>query len=229
MEFVDFNSLIFIFLSTFQVNGTAVISPVSSTLGQLFSQIMEVIPKVISAGIILIIGYIIGKVVGWVIKKVLEKMKFESTIQKTTLGETVSRSGWSVTKLFSTIASWFIYLFFIVAAVNTLQFTQLSEALSSIWLWIPNLIAFIVILVVGSIIADFVGNWIKKELVQRDVPAGQLISVGVKGILYTIIFVTAITQLQIGDDILNMVITAMVWGLAAAIAIGLGGVIISYS
>jgi hypothetical protein len=99
------------------MNGTSVISPVSNTLNQLFSQIVESIPKVIAAAIILLIGYIIGRVVGWVIKKVLEKMNFEKTIQKTTLGETVSRSGWSMTKIISTAASWFIYLFFIVAAV----------------------------------------------------------------------------------------------------------------
>ena len=222
MNIIDINSFIFTFLSTLQMNGTSVISPVSNTLNQLFSQIVESIPKVIAAAIILLIGYIIGRVVGWAIKKVLEKMNFEKTIQKTTLGETVSRSGWSMTKIISTAASWFIYLFFIVAAVNALQFTQLSEALSSIWLWIPNLIAFIIILVIGSIIADFVGNWIQKELPKRGVPAGKAIGLGVKGILYAIIFVTAITQLQIGAGILNMVITALVWGIAAAIAIGLG-------
>lgn len=33
---------------------------------------------------------------------------------------------------------------------------------------------------------------------------------------------TAITQLQIGAGILNMVISALVWGMAAALAIGLG-------
>ena len=40
--------------------------------------------------------------------------------------------------------------------------------------------------------------------------------------LYAIVFVTAITQLQIGAGILNMVISALVWGLAGALAIGLG-------
>jgi hypothetical protein len=40
--------------------------------------------------------------------------------------------------------------------------------------------------------------------------------------LYAIVFVTAITQLQIGAGILNMVIAALVWGIAGAIAIGLG-------
>jgi hypothetical protein len=53
-------------------------------------------------------------------------------------------------------------------------------------------------------------------------PGGKVIGLGAKGILYAIVFVTAITQLQIGAGILNMVIAALVWGIAGAIAIGLG-------
>src|SRR5207249_4603289 len=87
---------------------------------------------------------------------------------------------------------------------------------------IPNLVAFIIILVIGSIIADFVGNWAQKELPARGVPGGKAIGMAAKGILYAIVFVTAITQLQIGAGILNMVIGALVWGIAGAIAVGLG-------
>ena len=70
-------------------------------------------------------------------------------------------------------------------------------------------------MVIGSIIAEFVGNWAKNELPARGVPGGKAIGLGAKGILYAIVFVTAITQLQIGAGILNMVISALVWGMAA--------------
>ena len=73
MNIIDINSFIFTFLSTLQMNGTSVISPVSNTLNQLFSQIVESIPKVIAAAIILLIGYIIGRVVGWVNKESTRK------------------------------------------------------------------------------------------------------------------------------------------------------------
>ena len=108
MNIIDINSFIFTFLSTLQMNGTSVISPVSNTLNDPFLKLLNLYPKVIAAAIILLIGYIIGRVVGWAIKKVLEKMNFEKTIQKTTLGETVSRSGWSMTKIISTAVYWFI-------------------------------------------------------------------------------------------------------------------------
>ena len=89
-------------------------------------------------------------------------MNFESTVFKK-----LARSGriplWlEYERIISTAVRWFIYIFFITAAVNALQYTQLAQALTSIWLWIPNLVAFIIILVIGSIIAEFVGNWAQK-------------------------------------------------------------------
>ena len=221
MEIIDLNS-ISVALAAMQLNSTTVLSPALTSLNQFFAQVVAAIPRVISAAIILLIGYIIGRAVGWVISKILTKMNFENSMEKTGLGQAVSRSGWSMTRIISTAVRWFVYIFFITAAVNALQFTQLAQALTSIWLWIPNLVAFIIILVIGSIIAEFVGNWAKNELPARGVPGGKAIGLGAKGILYAIVFVTAITQLQIGAGILNVVISALVWGLAGALAIGLG-------
>ena len=94
MEIVDLNSLS-IALASMQLNSTTVLSPALTSLNQFFAQVVAAIPRVISAAIILLIGYIIGRAVGWVISKILTKMNFENSMEKTGLGQAVSRSGWS--------------------------------------------------------------------------------------------------------------------------------------
>jgi hypothetical protein len=103
-----------------------------------------------------------------------------------------------------------------------LEFTQLSQAINDVWLWIPNVVAFIIILVIGALIADFVGRWMQRELPARGVVGGKAIGLIATGILYAIVLVVATTQLQIGEAILNSVISALIWGMAAAIAVGVG-------
>ena len=103
-----------------------------------------------------------------------------------------------------------------------LEFTQLSQAINDVWLWIPNVVAIIIILVIGALIADFVGRWMQRELPARGVVGGKAIGLIATGILYAIVLVVATTQLQIGEAILNSVISALIWGMAAAIAIGVG-------
>ncbi|MCI0560619.1 MAG: mechanosensitive ion channel family protein, partial [Nitrososphaera sp.] len=61
-----------------------------------------------------------------------------------------------------------------------------------------------------------------RELPARGVVGGRGIALVATGVLYAIVLVVATAQLQIGEVILNSVVSAMVWGLAAAVAIGVG-------
>jgi hypothetical protein len=226
---LDFSSFSEIIITLFaastmlqQAGAQSFIEPVTNSLNQFATTIVQAAPKIVAALILLGIGLLIGRIIGWIVRKVAEKMNLDRYWSRTGIGESVSRAGWNLTRIISVAARWFVYLFFISAAVNVLEFTQLSQAINDVWLWIPNVVAFIIILVIGAIIADFVGRWMQRELPARGVVGGKAIALLATGILYAIVLVVATTQLQIGEAILNSVISALIWGMAAAIAIGVG-------
>jgi hypothetical protein len=222
-EFFQLGQIIVLFAVTLQQAGVqSFIEPITNSLNQFATTIGQAAPKIVAALILLGIGLLVGRVIGWVVRKVAEKMNLDRYWSRTGIGESVSRAGWNLTRIISVAARWFVYLFFISAAVNVLEFQQLSQAINNVWLWIPNVAAFIIILVIGSLIADFVGRWMQRELPARGVVGGKAIGLVATGILYAIVLVVATTQLQIGEAILNSVISALIWGMAAAIAIGVG-------
>jgi hypothetical protein len=223
LEFSVFSQIVALFSVALQQAGVqSFIEPITNSLNQFATTIAEAAPKIVAALILLGIGLLVGRVIGWVVKKVAEKMNLDRYWNRTGIGESVSRAGWNLTRIISVAARWFVYLFFISAAVNVLEFAQLSQAINDVWLWIPNVVAFIIILVIGALIADFVGKWMQRELPARGVVGGKAIGLVATGILYAIVLVVATTQLQIGEAILNSVISALIWGMAAAIAIGVG-------
>jgi Conserved TM helix/Mechanosensitive ion channel len=226
---LDFSSFSEIIITLFaastmlqQAGVQSFIEPVTNSLNQFATTIAQAAPKIVAALILLGIGLLIGRIIGWIVRKVAEKMNLDRYWSRTGIGESVSRAGWNLTRIISVAARWFVYLFFISAAVNVLEFTQLSQAINDVWLWIPNVVAFVIILVIGALIADFVGRWMQRELPARGVVGGKAIALVATGILYAIVLVVATTQLQIGEAILNSVISALIWGMAAAIAIGVG-------
>src|SRR5919198_258861 len=222
-EFYQFSQILAMFAVTLQQAGVqSFIQPVTNSLNQFATTIGQAAPKIVAALILLGIGLVVGRVIGWIVKKVAQKMNLDRYWSRTGIGESISRAGWNLTRIISVAARWFVYLFFISAAVNVLEFTQLSQAINNVWLWIPNVAAFIIILVIGALIADFVGRWMQRELPARGVVGGRAIGMVATGILYAIVLVVATTQLQIGEAILNSVISALIWGMAAAIAIGVG-------
>ncbi|MDH3735887.1 MAG: mechanosensitive ion channel [Nitrosopumilus sp.] len=190
--------------------------------------VAESAPKIIAAVILLIIGLIAGKVIGTVIEKfaskLLQKVNKNNDNSDDTLTKTTSSQDSS--KLIAASVRWFVYLFFIIAAINALEFEQLSTALTDLWLWVPNLLAFILIVVVGLIIANFIGKWLDQELIKNEFGGSKYVKIGVKAVIYAIIFAIALTQLGIGDTIIPILISAFAWsiaiGVGAAIAIGLG-------
>jgi hypothetical protein len=209
-------------LTVFQVGGTDVTGPVTNSLNEFGTTVANALPNIVAALILLGIGYLVGKIAGWVVTKIIKTLNMDKYWNKSSIGRATSSTGWSMSKIFGTAAKWFIYLFFIAAAVNVLQFTQVSQAINNVWLWVPNVVAFLIVLVIGSLLADFVGSYLQNELPKRGIIGGKTIALAMTGVLYAIVLTVAVTQLGIGETILNNVITALVWGMAAALAIGFG-------
>lgn len=202
--------------------------PVTEALTTFTISIAESLPKIIGAVILLIIGLIAGKIIGAAVgkiaKKIIQKTEEKKGADSTTIVEIPGKL--DSARLISSTVRWFIYLFFMVAAVNALEFEQLTVALTDLWLWVPNLLAFVLIIIIGLIIVNFVSKWIDQELIQRDLGGSKYIITGVKVVIYGIIFAVALTQLGIGEDIIPILVSSFSWSISiaigAAIAIGLG-------
>jgi hypothetical protein len=219
---IDIASILLL-LATLQTAGAEQVGgSVTDALNDFGAQVINALPNIVAALILLGVGYLVGRVAEIVVRKVASKLNVDSYWNKTGLGQATISSGWNLSRLLATAIKWFIYLFFIAAAVNVLQFQQVSEAINQVWLWIPNVIAFIVILAVGALIVDFVSRWLRTELPRRGIVGGKAIGLATTGILYAIVLTVAVTQLGIGETILNSVITALVWAVAIAVAIGFG-------
>ena len=182
-------------------------------------------PKIIAASILLVIGLVAGKVVGRVVEKVAARVLHRAHVDD---DEVIRRATGEKESAHLVAASirWFIYLFFIIAAINALEFEQLSSALTELWLWVPNLLAFILIVVIGLIVANFIGRWLDQELVKSDVGGSRYVKMAAKAVVYAIVVAIALTQLGIGSQIIPILVSAFSWsiavGIGAAVAIGLG-------
>ncbi len=208
-------------------SGEFLYQPAIDALTTFSTGVAESAPKIIAAVILLIIGLIVGKVIGKVIEK--SSIKFLDKVNKNEsnndgLAQTTSTKNSS--KLIAASVRWFVYLFFIIAAINALEFEQLSMALTDLWLWVPNLLAFILIIIIGMIIANFIGKWLDQELIKQEYGGSKYVTTGVKVIIYAVIFAIALTQLGVGETIIPILVSSFSWsiaaGIGAAIAIGLG-------
>lgn len=205
------------------------LGPTINALSTFFSQVAESLPKIIAAIILLIIGWIVGTIIAKVIRKVATmalKTINKDEDENSTDGLSQVTSSKGSANLISTVIKWFVFLFFVMAAVNALEFQQLTVAMTNLWLWIPNLLAFVLIVIVGLLLAKFVGKWVEKEIIEHDYGNPKYFVLAVQIVIYAIIFSIALTQLGIGQQVISILVSAYAWsiagGIGAALAIGLG-------
>lgn len=202
-------------------------SPTSDALNAFAVSVANSIPKIIAAVILLIIGFVAGKIIGKIVTRVAKNIlqKTRQQTQDSQILEGIPEKFDSV-KLISATIRWFVYLFFIVAAVNAMQFEQLTNALTNLWLWVPNLLAFVLIIVIGSIVVNFVTKWVEHQLLEHHIGSPKPITAIIKAVIYGIVFAVGFTQLGIGESIIPILVSAFSWSVAiavgAAIAVGLG-------
>jgi len=198
-----------------------------------------------SALLLLVIGYIAGKSAARITKKIvsdllvkgkerldkaaksISKKSKDAETQETTQEDILEDKGFlsKTSDLIPTTIKWFVYISFIIAAVDALGFIVLSDALSSLWLWIPKIIASIIVLILGSILVHLALRWLlSQKTFQSDDPTFQAISTGLKVVIYSIVVAIAMTQLGIGEEVITTLVQAFAWALAGAfiLAVGLG-------
>lgn len=199
---------------------------VIDALTKIVTDIINFIPNLVNGLIILLVGYLIARVVRWVLATVLRRLKFDPLIERT--GITGSLRGLGVRTPLSEILAQTIFtlllLSFLITSTRLMGLGAVAQLLENLLNFLPNIIAAVIIFLLGGVIAQFVGN-----LVTALGTAGGIIYAARLGriIQYLIslfVVVLALGQLGIDTAILVTAITIVIaaFGLALGLALGLG-------
>lgn len=195
--------------------------PIAKILERFATITINYIPNLVASIILLIIGLVAGKAVGILVKEVLVKLKIDEYIPLK------KKKVISISDIFSIISRWWIYLAFISAALSeqVLGVPVIANWVASIMNFIPNIIGATVIIIVGYLLGEFIGNELKKS----ETHYGDLIG---KVILFFIMYVAIAMALPLlgipttlVENILLIIIGSIGLGLAIAIGLGLKDVI----
>jgi len=195
---------------------------IESTLGGVISYL----PKIAGAIIILLIGWIVGRLLGKYISKFLDKIGVDDALLRTAVGQAIEKSGTTVVKFFDLVIRWFVYLIAVMGAANILEIEFLSEFIQMIVQYIPSILAFMAILIVGFLLIDFLVDFLEHIGEAGGVAFMKIIMSVMRLFLYFVVLILALTQLKLDMTIIYIFIEPLAWGVAlgigAAIAIIVG-------
>lgn len=188
-------------------------------------EIVLFLPRLLAAIGILMAGFAIAKMVERGTDIALRRIKFDRLMQDGGVTEALERAGTRLdpSSVLAKLVFWTVMLLVILLAADALGVEAVNTLFAELIAYIPNVIAAVVVLVLGIVLGEFV-----KDLVLASaggLPGGPTLGRSAKAAVILLAVFMALEQLNIAQDIVLVFFIAVVGAaaLAAGIAFGLGG------
>lgn len=190
-------------------------------------KLAQFIPSLLTAILILIIGWIIAGIVARIVNRILRLFKLDKVFAHAKVDELLKNAGSKkdTVGLVSHIVKWILLLVVFMAAVDTLKLPTVKTFFDQIIAYTPNVIAAIIILLIGALIAAAVDKFIEGSLKAGNVGFGKMLGTTAKYSINIFSIIAALGQLGIATGYMQTFFTGLVAMLAIAggLAFGLGG------
>ncbi len=195
------------------------------TLQTVINPILLYFPRILVAMAIIIIGLIVTDFVLNIVHKLLEEMESGKFIKP---AEDIIKKPGVIMKFVDFLVKITVMLIFINIAVAVLGIEILAELVTTVILWIPNLFAAAIIVLLGLWVAGWLYDKTMESSKKHELPFPALVANAVKFLVIYIVITMALAQLGIEVPVLylafGITLGAVMIGLGAGFAYGLKGV-----
>jgi hypothetical protein len=191
------------------------------------TKITAFLPALIGAIIIFVIGWIVARLIKLGVVKLLTLVRFDKATEKGGVNQFLKKGDItkSPSEILGILVYWFIMILVIIASLDALGLPIVSDLLNSIFLYIPNVVAAIIVLILGFLVGTLLSTVVRTAASNAGLKAAD--GMGKLALYALVLFSVAIAldQLGVGEEIVGaaFMITFGAVALALALAFGLGG------
>ena len=202
---------------------TAIVASFDKFLGK----VVTFLPNLLAMITILVIGFITAWVIKTLLFRFLKAVQFDRVSERWGLTHVLSRGGmaYSPASLVSRFFYWVIVLITLILGINALEVAATQNFIAQFFSYLPNLFAAVIILVIGYLIAIFLGQAALIAAVNAQMESAKLLSRSVRWFIIILSLTMALYHLGIAEKVIVAAFSITFGGivLALAIAFGWGG------
>lgn len=192
-------------------------------LSRAYNNIIDGLPEFIGALLVLIISYFVAKGLEKATRKLVTNIHLNERLHSGSGGSLIARALPSPTRLVGSIVFWIVFLFGLSLAIAVLGVPVFNDFLRSVYGYLPNVLAALIIFMVASAISAGVVGLVGNTM--GSTPTGKIVATASPTIIMSIAVFMILNQLRIAPAIVTITYTAILGGasLGMALAFGLGG------
>ena len=181
-------------------------------------------PRVLLVFVLVIAALVVAKVVERVQRTEMTRMRFDSLIEKVGIDQAIQRIGVrdSLNQVVPRIVYYLLLILFAKTAADSMGLAAISDAIGAFMAYLPNIVAAVLILVLGSTAAQFAGRAVTQAATNSGIEFGASLGSLVSGVLMFVLGIMAVSQLKIDTEIIRVVTSAVLAGMALAFGLSFG-------
>ena len=201
--------------------GTSLMASLAAAVSLLFAAV----PRILGFLVILGIGWIIAALIERVLVAVLHAVHFDSFAERAGLAGMTRTVKRAPSAMLGLITKWFVRLIALVAAFDALGVPAVSQVFQQLLLWLPNLAVALVVLVIGGMAANALGELVRGAAERGRIGSADALGVAAKWAVWGFAIIVAINQIGIASALVTALFVAVVGAIALALGLsfGLGG------
>ena len=197
------------------------------TTREFLQQIAALLPRLTLAFAVLLVGWLAAKAVRFAVERALRAVNFHVLTERSGTDNFLQQGGLrgDTTTLFGLFAYWLVMLAALIIAFNGLGVTYITDLLQRLVLFSPKILVAMLVIIFGSYFARFVGSAVHTYCVGAKVADADVLSRLARYLIMTFVVMIALSQIEVGGDIVQKTFLIILGGLmlALALAFGLGG------
>ncbi len=202
----------------------AIQSKMIEPLFQQWGLLVGFLPKVVAAVIVLLIGVIIGLIVAKLTAGVFKRLGIDKLSRSSGVDAMMTEGGLTSkpSRLIGKMMFWLIVFTAFIPAADLLGIHELVELTQKFVLFLPKIIAAVIIVVFGFVVANF----LRQSMIGGQSRLGLTSTKSIGGVVYgltiAVTTVAALGQLELDTRLLYTVLITIIASMSAAIALAVG-------
>jgi len=197
------------------------------SLNKFLGKVITFFPNLLALITIFVVGFLIAWLVKLLLLRFLKAIQFDKMSERWGLTYMFSKGGmsYSPAHLLSRFFYWIIVLITLILGINALELTATQDFIARFFNYLPHLFAAMIILVIGYLIAVFLGQAALIAAVNAQMESARLVGRVIRWFIIILSLTMALSQLGIAQNVIVAAFTILFGGiiLALAIAFGWGG------
>jgi Mechanosensitive ion channel, conserved TM helix len=204
-------------------------SQVNDALRQSASRMLTGVASVLPGVVALLVALLLAALFGWIVRALLSRalrgVRFDERLERLGFGVLADFSpARSPALLMGQVVFWLVVLLGLLVGLAAIAPGEMSMILGRLLEYLPNVFVAILLLLIGALVARFLGRSVLIGAVNMQIRSAKLLSVGVKWLVLVLAATMALNHLSIGGEVLTLAFGILFGGivLALSLAVGLG-------